>query len=49
MHESQIMMFLAQSSVVVLCTFWRQTMIVDLETLTWKDFKYAITSVLLGL
>jgi len=43
-----IMMFLAHFVVVVLCTSWRQIMIVDLETLTWKDFKYAITSVLLG-
>jgi hypothetical protein len=43
-----VTMFLVHFFAVVLCTSWRQTMIVDLETLTWKDFKYAITSVLLG-
>jgi hypothetical protein len=47
--DLNVMAFVARFFVVVLCTSLRQTMIVDLETLTWKNFEYATTSILLGL
>jgi hypothetical protein len=47
--NANLIMYFAFIFVVVLYTSWPQTMIAQLENLTWKSFKPAITSNLLGL